>query len=889
MEKYLLDKTEEIFQKNKLIGNYDLSEDDYSSFLEKCSFIVNSCINKNPSNVPQTYHKLIFLVLVEITKRWKDEDECDDEESDDNKYSYWNYVYKILRIRSDYFQKAYKMFENIITSLGMQKIIPVVEKGKKYYATIMMHALAPKKSMDAFFELCLNIYKKDLDLSFTESDIEFCAIAAKITSDIFSKIKSNKNGVTIGSSVYSIKIGLRALSMHKDLSDYYIEFFKHIFILIDKYFCDELNSHKTRIERQLSEWINKITKIDKKFNDDKKIHIATVSKQNINVKYAHSKNETLIIIPAIRIDSINQKLYLEIFVGDNEFLVHSQEIPTKIGEITVTTKQLEFDLNDIVRKEKEIKIRVIIKENNVAIFDSKTSNKYTLDRDFILFDNKREIFTQYNDLNNYFVYSLKPDYLLQKPEKFNRINTNLYNIYPKDGEKLFGLTKQIYFFEHSSPTNRNNPNFLGGLENAEWRYNDDINCEIFSDLVILQIPETTNPKEIELNVDNNKIFLAKLIAQTTENGFMSFDISKLFSTDKPCKFSIFSYIKNDIILTKNIVVFHNFSLKFNNNYYYGDCLHNLIIGGDEYKKEITWTNDENQIVTQYKEGELIIKIPYICWKITDNDWENKPCEKIKWYKDYLSASSILEIISPVGLSVSSLILQTDSNKTNKEITEKGKKFEIGRVVYNLKDTKIAEIKFIYRGIENSIIKFAMKEQFDRCPLVCENSRVYWRPQIGYIGDKKSEFIVEILSNNKLKLKESLSMNEKEIGDFEDDLYNYNIFKKSNSIFSSTPELIQSDVFCVGNPNKYKFKNKYLQINGVYLLAKSESDLFLKKLSSIYLIKNIEYYEYENQDFWIGSLCVICKDGKIKYLDYLKNEKDIWEVTNPIRLELRDNR
>ena len=64
-----LNNISEIFRENKLIGNHDLSEDEYSELLEHASLLCCSFMETRGCNAFETkYHQLIFITLVELAK-----------------------------------------------------------------------------------------------------------------------------------------------------------------------------------------------------------------------------------------------------------------------------------------------------------------------------------------------------------------------------------------------------------------------------------------------------------------------------------------------------------------------------------------------------------------------------------------------------------------------------------------------------------------------------------------------------------------------------------------------------------------------------------------------------------------------------------------------------
>lgn len=83
--------------------------------------------------------------------------------------------------------------------------------------------MLPKKSVFSFYDLCYNIFKKDLDYGYTKDDEWICkVVAAQIRRVVSGGYCENKE-VSIGSSVYSIKTGLKSFSQNGDVLKAVIE------------------------------------------------------------------------------------------------------------------------------------------------------------------------------------------------------------------------------------------------------------------------------------------------------------------------------------------------------------------------------------------------------------------------------------------------------------------------------------------------------------------------------------------------------------------------------------------------------------------------------------------------------------------------------------------
>ena len=333
----ILQCVEQVFNENTLIGNHDFTEDEYSLMVDSVGTLCDDFDNKS--------YKLIFATLVEIAKRWKQSDTI---ENDEENCGYWDYVFKTL-FGSDIDQQLCQKYRNVISWLGKNSNIPIVTSGQNYYATLMMHSFAPKNSIHAFFDLCNNIFKKDLDFGFTRDDEWLCEIVANQIANVLHHGYREDKKVSIGSSAYSIKIGLRSFALSEDLSADFINLIRDTFYQINKLFNREKISEKTRLERCIVEWWKNKAESEKMFDDTaRKKRFSTVSKQNIVAKYIRNDNEVFLCIPSIRLDDANNIIRLLVYVDGEQ--VFAEEMRTKRGELVVATKQKEFELNDFLKR-----------------------------------------------------------------------------------------------------------------------------------------------------------------------------------------------------------------------------------------------------------------------------------------------------------------------------------------------------------------------------------------------------------------------------------------------------------------------------------------------------------------------------------------------------------
>ncbi len=78
--KDILQQIENVFDEHELIGNHDFSENEYSSMVDSVGLLCYKFISDRYRGFDEKNHKLIFVTLVEIAKRWKEYDSVEDNE-----------------------------------------------------------------------------------------------------------------------------------------------------------------------------------------------------------------------------------------------------------------------------------------------------------------------------------------------------------------------------------------------------------------------------------------------------------------------------------------------------------------------------------------------------------------------------------------------------------------------------------------------------------------------------------------------------------------------------------------------------------------------------------------------------------------------------------------
>ncbi len=885
-----LQKVSEIFRENKLIGNYDFPDEEYIELLENTSLLSCSFMETGGCNVFETkYHQLIFITLIELAKRWRD---TWNEEKEEEGSPFWEYIYRHLlsdRLLVSGVGKLYQAFIDVFKHLEKHYSLSTVKTGKKYYSTVMMHAFAPKDSMFSFFDLCYNIFKKALDFVFTSDDEWICEIVANELRSALGGDYSEAKKVSIGSSIYSIKIGLRSFALHEDLHDDFKGFIKNTLHQINQLINQESIEKNTRLDGYIYEWWKSKTESDIPLEEiTSKRRLSSVTKEEIVARYIREDDSVFVYVPSIRLKDDHAEVRLIVYINENS--VGCKTLDTKRGEFIITTKQTELNLNDLLRGCKEINLRIQIEEDDILIFDSEKSKTTSLNREFILFEDEKEVLSHINKPTNYFVYSRNIDALKKKPKELKRYGQYLYNIYPIAGEKLTGEKREVFFVDRKKRTSLGSePCLIGDIPNIDW-HSDDVSYVVYSSGVKLLIPENANLRALELRVNEEIYKLHQLSYEGIESSCFQYGLRKeeLIDDNHPTIISLYSYEEEKEVLNEKIIVLPNLNIEFNRPYYYDNMDRELMISDGEKDFKLTWSNQDNEIRYSFNGGILLIKIPYLKWRVNEKEWHKESIKRKLWYKEYLENGDRLEIDCPIESEDITVSGQTDEEFFNLESKIKGS-FEIGRAIYNNEDRREITVNIKCGDNKHKLFEIATKEHFVDNPLKYVDDKVLWAPEDVFVGDKDTQFLLTIESTTPSgnSIIEKVIQQNQEIIILKKDIYKVNVkTKEKNPFIHNKESIIYEGVLYVGTFDELRFKNKKIILLSGNCFKSKRTEWV--DFAVGYSIHDVELILDDKHLFYFGNLHITDDEGEEKKIDVMINENDEYEEINPVRIEIRDN-
>lgn len=843
--------------KEPIVGNYLFSTEELEEIYSQAEILLQSFGCKKEDD-----YAIVFVALVNMTKEWKSEED-----------TFLDFIYRKFSSNYGLYQNIYSNLRTTIISLFESKKIYMIEWGKRFYATLCSHALAPISSTESFFDMCWEIYCDDLDQQYEKTDSVYGLIVESLRNK-FKFIKSLDDDIKIGSHAYSMRVGMKGLAIHapsvlESLISETIGCIHSLFnnqpIKNDKYFKLLLNDWWKR--KQLT--FGTITR-----TRNPRVEKIVTNYSQIRARYILIDGSIQILIPSIRLlDNFEVRPYLEIFL-DGE-LIHKEEMYMRGSGIIMSTMQREYPLDDLDIQNSVL--RIVISHSGKVIYDSKES----LIRDFILFKNGKEITSSECIPGQYEIYSTNLDVFLRSPIGMQKVGPNIYSFETIDGEILQSPRKTIFFF--SEQTNRNLYFFVRKKNNVIYK-KDDTEYQVIDGELCIDVFNSMEINNYGIKYEDASFRLSDFPHESSDSK-TRYEITSLLNVGEPQKIVVFKYSDNSIIACINIIKFKNISITFDKPYYYGDGDTGIVtFKTDKYFGEEAFDVSSETIAIPIEDGDLIIETPIIKWKIDDGEWHTKPSDSDLWYKT-ISPSSLLYIKVPKDTAFSIAL------SNNREMKKQGTKhiYELGSLIQSLSWSpylKMDNFSILLKS-ENKeflpLIDVVFSEKFVNNPITVypNDFKISWDPQ-GFIGGSDASFIIRLYEDSKVIEEFDATLKPRVINcnDFEEGRYEVKVFLLSD--LGEEKELSFTS-FIFGDEKSIRFKNKTLFINTVVTIDKA---LFRRQIRPI-LIDNINYLgTKEGFDYYSGYLFVIDKNGQKIYLDKMRDSSGKVSIINPIRIELK---
>ena len=163
-----------VFRKYPLAGEYVLTDDEANLLYQSASRTVQKVL-RGDTRITMRENVVLVLETIELLKYWS----SDLSEEREGSVSFWDYIflqYGFQAGRSDTARdRLYRHFCGAIrNTLGHYKrFFSPAEKTQQYYTTLLLHALAPQRSIEGLFNILFDFYVENLDFQYVPEDTSY--------------------------------------------------------------------------------------------------------------------------------------------------------------------------------------------------------------------------------------------------------------------------------------------------------------------------------------------------------------------------------------------------------------------------------------------------------------------------------------------------------------------------------------------------------------------------------------------------------------------------------------------------------------------------------------------------------------------------------------------
>lgn len=838
---------EKVYAVYPLLGNCTIKKDALQKINSTAKYCLDLAVDMPSRVLPDDAHMFITLATINYAKHWNSSDESKFTKYITMQFGYKDDSGKVWSIISKSIERALKVKNRFFLKNN---------GGREFYETVLIHSFGPENSWDAVFDLLFDFLKNNLRWNYIKGD----PLIRKMVEVLKNRFDGNKDDIDellINTTVYNIRLGARRIIQYRPL--YATSIFERMLNRINLLVHNRQPEAKVYYDNLIDDWfvksINKMVGTEKKqiFKITRNIEDTALSYSKIRPFISLENNVIIVHIPTIRLESVEAQ-NVEVIIYNDGRVIKKNKLEVYGNELGKTASGVNILLN--IRDEIDFNVSVKIVCDDTIIYDSEKS----LYRKIVAFKRNKECSVNNLKIGNYKLYIT--DYSKLEVENVDIVDCDgkIYEVCLKENFSIkYGHKILAMDMANIHEAQIIEPEFIAGCV-----YNcmtDKLPIVNYSDSYKVFIDSSRNVDSINVVINDRRISIESFL-QSIENDVQIFEIPiEKFSKIGECiSFVILDYKAEIPMYNSHFFVADDFSYAFNRRIYVDD--------DDYYKAYLSYSLNKKDLRVEFGKEDRLIEIAYLFGSIDINI----PCIRYKWinidniyageciwYQDILPETRLVfenNSIFNVSIEFGSHIFKGSDISLFPiiEMERQGAKYNCA-VLLNVDNRKymIAQIYF--------------SEMFTKTPVFSMlNNELLWDGGLNYIGNRKNRLALQLFDKKSIKYEIPLIFDENRVTsleNFEDGEYSFSVVD-----IDQNAEVLAQDIQFFGNPNKYRFTNKTLEIH--YVTEDIEADSQKLEVKPVY-VENIKYLkrdfvpsEDDIFDIYEGIMYYKRYDGSKKY-------------------------
>ena len=833
---------------------------------------------------------VLTLSTIELLKNWSS-----DVLEDTGTGSFWNYIYLQYGFNPENSQiaeqRVYNRFRAAIqgTLVHYKRYLAPSKTTHRYYTSLLLHALAPKESIENLLDILFDFYVKNLDFQYEDDDVSYKTLVKGMQARWKEGAKTEEAIKLRSSEVMS---GLKTLFQERP--GYMAVTCDDMVRKIDQIIRGQPFTPEDRWDALLLDWYRKKSSAERaSLQGQKREHrteFVATSAERIFMQYAMENGKAGVVVPRIRLLEVgDSRPELSLYQGTRE--IYRTCLSVTGNDLALTTRRCFVPLEDTAFDfTQPVQICGEIEYLGERLFSS-GKNLY---REFICFDpsgNERTVksgilYLFANQTQEVAFLKDSDVYMEEHKGQLYRVNLSEVGTITVDGKEIFA-DKQNKGQLRLYPSIQAVKGITANAEGKRFHiFHRDFRLR-------LRFPEKENPLRYQLIIDGKRC--AQIEDESEENSF----------TIDPTPGSL--HIVRVADLVQNLTVIE---------YCY------LILPGFQYQLDKSLyleTEDRAQLYlrTVQTNAELMaaripgtdlaaapslsggysyeVELP-TAWCSLDEESAFRLSPHI-WHGD-IEKTAFSSLRLPNGWSGTVMLGGFPVSAVD------GSRFEIGNMIGSGKSFSPEEplwLSLTSAQGEKKRILFTwvvFEPKFTESPVEYRENTLSWQPEGRFLGESESQFRIMISG----KREELFSGDEHScslcsLTDWPHGRYVCQVYQKTKALFSREPEkLVWESELIVGDENELRFTGQSLVLkNAIYWELESDELKNMDMPSTAGILKQIAYVgnsvpSGESLALPEYKAVLFFETATGRQVPYNSNEADReYEWINPVRLWIVNER
>lgn len=799
-----------VFRRYPLAGEYIPTNKENLLLYQSANQIVKRIVSGD-THVTHQEEAVLVLETIELLKLWST-----DLSDDNGANTFWEYIFMQYGFNSKNSSGArnrlYTRFCTAIkNTLNAYKRFFAPEGMQQYYTSLLLHALAPKQSINSLFNILFDFYVENLDFQYVVEDTSYKVFTKGMRARWDDRIIHDDQLQLRADAIFS---GLRALFMERPgymavLADAIVKKMDALLRGDDEV---SLDTDKNYWDLLLYEWYNRKSmservRVQGERRQRNAEYVATTT-ERIYVKYEVINDIIGIHLPRIRLSTVKEERP-EIRVIQCGSIVFEDELSVSGNDLCLTTRSRFISLQEAQYHFSEpLQIQVVITYGGEVLYQSDSK----LTRNYILFDAAGNECTPKDTIAYLFAsdaasVEFKGEdgfYQLPHPGQLYQINMSEVSSIAVDGNEIFADTATTSRFRHYASGHH-----VDGLRVVDQGNYVDIFSAPFT--LTIQMPEGHNLLRYKISVDGIRLGPDKLKRKdvayeiaSAEDDCALHRIRVIDVTDDTVKYEYQYIILNNCKVTTDKRLYRSGvdTVKINISW-----------GGNQHEAEAPLQQEDHHVAFSFPglPFQFELEVPSVQVSFRGRNAFFAP--DAIWHKD-VDAAETVTMRTNMGWTGAWML---DAREVP-PAPVKGK-FEFGNMLHAMaspegsKTLKVSlKDEYGYRK-EFIITSIIFTPKFLYSPLELRDGKLCWQVTDNYFGEPDSQFLVCCNVPHGRDLCFSAASEDgilSESFNLPDGRYKFQVFlEMKKSVFASTTssQKIYQGELTMGDPHAFAFKQK----------------------------------------------------------------------------------